>query len=100
MGVTGAAERSRTNRRWFSWRHEPNTSSNDGEGRVDPRQRPALYRQVKRSLSCFLFFYLFSRDLCPLPGDGVFHGFKLLQQLLAAGQCVAGFVGARARAGA
>lgn len=43
---------------------------------------------------------LFSRDLRSLPGNGIFHGLQLFQQLLAAGQCVAGFAGARPRAGA
>lgn len=38
---------------------------------------------------------LFGGDLRPLAGDGVLHGLQLLQQLLAAGQRVAGFVGAR-----
>lgn len=41
---------------------------------------------------------LFGGDLCSFPGDGVLHGLQLFQQLLTAGQRVAGFVGARAGA--
>lgn len=43
-------------------------------------------------------FLLFGGDLCSFPGDGVLHGLQLFQQLLATGQCVARFVGARAGA--
>lgn len=40
------------------------------------------------------FLFLFGGDLSPFSGNGVLHGLQLLQQLLAAGQRVAGFVGA------
>lgn len=39
-------------------------------------------------------FLLLGRDLCSFPGDSVLHSLQLLQQLLAAGECVARLVGA------
>ena len=86
------------------WQHEPNNIFTNpliaevgGGGGVLPVAAAQELRQADgRGAGVVL---LFGGDLRSLPGDGVLHGLQLLQQLLAAGQCVAGFVGARRRAG-